>query len=104
VLEVVAIHGTAPVPGAPSFLAGMLGHRGAVVPLIDGAERLSGQRSPAGRARLAILVATSFGTVGIAVDRVADLVRGDDPREVRVDLEKLVSECRASIAPNGRRA
>lgn len=104
VIEVIAVHGATVVPGAPPVLAGLLGHRGAVVPLIDGAERVTGVPAPAGRVATAILVATSYGTVGIAVDRVVDLVRTDDLRGRRIDVESLVAECRAEIVPGGRNA
>ena len=97
VLEVVAVHEPVPVPGAPPLLIGLLGHRGAVVPLVDGAERVTGVRSPAGRAGIAILMATSLGTVGLAVDRVVDLARAEDVRGRRVDVEPLVSECRSAL-------
>lgn len=104
VLEVVGVHEPVSVPGAPPLLTGLLGHRGVVVPLVDGAERVTGVRSPAGRAGIAILVSTSLGTVGLAVDRVVDLAREDDVRGRRVDVETLVAECRAAIAPDGRGA
>jgi chemotaxis signal transduction protein len=97
VLEVVTVHEPVTVPGAPPFLTGLIGHRGAVVPLVDGAERVTGVRAPAGRAGTVVLVATSLGTVGLAVDRVVDLVRGDDVRGRRLDVEVLVSECRAAM-------
>lgn len=102
VLEVVAVQGPVLVPGAPPLLAGLLGHRGAIVPLVDGAERVTGIRAPAGRAGIAILCATRLGTVGLAVDRIVDLVRGPDLRGRRVDLEALVSECRAALSADGR--
>jgi len=101
VIEVVAVHGPVPVPGAPPLLAGLLGHRGAVVPLVDGAERVTGVPAPAGRVGTAILVSTSLGTIGIAVDRVLDLVRADDVLGRRIDVESLVNECRRVIAPGG---
>lgn len=97
VLEVVSVHEPVTVPGAPALLAGLVGHRGSIVPLVDGAERVTGVRAPAGRAGTVVLVATSLGTVGLAVDRVVDLVRGDDVRGRRLDVEALVGECRAAM-------
>ncbi len=104
VLEVVAVPPPVPVPGAPALLTGLIGHRGSVVPLVDGAERVTGVRAPPGRAGTVILVATSLGTVGIAVDRVVDLVRADDVRGRRLDVEVLVGECRAAMGLPGRTA
>lgn len=104
VIEVIAVHAATAVPGAPPVLAGLLGHRGAVVPLIDGAEHVTGVPASAGRGATAILVATSFGTVGITVDRVLDFVHEDDVRGRRIDVESLAKECRAEIVPAGRTA
>jgi len=104
VIEVVAVHGPVPIPGAPALLAGLLGHRGAVVPLVDGAERVTGVPAPAGRVGTAILVSTSLGTIGIAVDRVVDLVHAAEVAGRRIDVESLVTECRTVIAPDGRSA
>ncbi len=99
VLEVVAVRDVTPVPAGPDFLAGVFAHRGAVVPLVDGAERLGGHRaSEARRTGRALLLGTPLGPVGLTIDRIVDV--GDDAGEdhVRLDVDALVRECREAIA------
>ncbi|MBI2893299.1 MAG: chemotaxis protein CheW [Deltaproteobacteria bacterium] len=99
VLEVVAVRDVTPVPAGPDFLAGVFAHRGAVVPLVDGAERLGGHRtSEPRRTGRALLLATQLGPIGLTIDRIADVGDAGLEDHVLLDVEALVHGCRGAVA------
>lgn len=100
VLEVVAVRDVTPVPAAPDFLAGVMAHRGAVVPLVDGAERLARRREPR-RAARALLLGTGLGPVALTIDRIVDIGDAAGEGHVHLDVEELVRDCRQAIAARG---
>jgi len=71
VREIVPIRHTTRLPGAPSYVRGLINLRGAIVTVIDLAARLAGQSAaPEGSVVLA-----QYGSkqVGLAVDEVRDV-------------------------------
>jgi len=75
VREVTRMGSLTPLPRSPSFLLGVVGHRGAVVPLIDLLRFLSqGESKPSNRSRL--FISESGGqVVGFLADQVIGLRR-----------------------------
>jgi purine-binding chemotaxis protein CheW len=99
VLEVVAIREPTPVLAGPRFLAGVIAHRGAVIPLIDGRDRVPGAREGGTPAPCALLLGTSMGPVGLTIDRVVDVIRGPGgAAPAQLDVEAMVRDCREIIA------
>jgi purine-binding chemotaxis protein CheW len=76
VAEVVQLVAMAPLPGAPSQVAGTFLHRGTPVVVADLATLLGSSRQPALDAQIVVL--SSEPRVGLLVDRVERLV--DSPR------------------------
>lgn len=81
-----------PVPRTPDWVAGVINHRGTLVPVFDLALRLSGQRSAAG---LLIVLGEDEQAVALSLDelparRSPDPQAQADPPE---DLPPLLADC-----------
>jgi purine-binding chemotaxis protein CheW len=63
------------VPGAPSFIEGVVNLRGAVIPVIDLRSRFNLARSSNGRKPVIIITELGDLQVGLIVDRVTDVTR-----------------------------
>lgn len=75
VREVTRMGPLTPLPRAPSFMLGVVGHRGEVFPLVDLLRFLGqGESRPTSRSRLFISVSGTF-TVGFLADQVIGLRR-----------------------------
>jgi purine-binding chemotaxis protein CheW len=77
VRQIVPYEGATPVPGAPSFIEGIIVYRNEVVPLIDLARRLVPTAGNAPAAPLVLVATTESGTVAFKVDDVRRIVTAD---------------------------
>ena len=79
VTEVVPAASLAPLPEAPSWVLGTLNLRGATIPVVDIASRLSSQAPGLGLSDIIVIVSTELGTAGVVVSEVGAI------RTVRLD-------------------
>ena len=74
VQEVLRITDIAPVPGAPSYVVGIINLRGNVVTVIDTRMRFGLPPKEMGDATRIVIIETEHQTVGIIVDSVSEVV------------------------------
>jgi len=74
VQEVLRISEIAPVPGAPSYVLGIINLRGNVVTVIDSRSRLGLSTVEPDDSSRVVIIETSKHVVGILVDSVAEVV------------------------------
>jgi purine-binding chemotaxis protein CheW len=74
VVEVLRMAATAPVPGAPAHLRGVLDLRGALVPVVDVRVRFGARQRPPRPEEQLLVVRSAGRLVALEVDRVRDLV------------------------------
>jgi chemotaxis signal transduction protein len=77
VSEVIDLKATVALPGVPSFYLGLVGHGGAVYPLVDIRPLLGVQRDDDAPPRFAVLVVAGDNAVAIAVAAIDGLQRLD---------------------------
>lgn len=63
-----------PVPGAPSYVRGVINLRGAVLPILDLAARLGLPPAEPGARHVTIVARIGHQTVGLLVDAVSDIL------------------------------
>jgi purine-binding chemotaxis protein CheW len=77
VREIIPVRGTTRLPGAPTYIAGLVNVRGTVVTVFDLAMRLVGIPVAPGRGSV-ILIEHGSRIVGVMVDEVLDVRRATD--------------------------
>lgn len=65
---------TTPMPHAPTFMKGVINLRGTVLPVIDLSTRLGLDPIETTDRNVIIVVKTSFGTTGLLVNAVSDII------------------------------
>ncbi len=82
VVEILTPRPITPLPRAPSFVAGVAGLRGAVIPVLDMAARLGVGEGAPGRGMHIVVLRDEDEAMGFRVDRVRGVVRlgGDEVR------------------------
>jgi purine-binding chemotaxis protein CheW len=73
--EVLALGAVTPVPGAPPHLAGVVAHRGEVIPVVDLGRLFKGQP---GHGRRAVVLRAAGGVVGVLATEVLGVRSIDD--------------------------
>jgi purine-binding chemotaxis protein CheW len=105
VLEVLPYESPRRVPRAPDFLDGIIELRGAVLPVIDLRRRFELEPAAADEDRRTLVVGLDDERVGLAVDRVSEVLRL--PRSARTEpppfFRGLAAEYLDSIARAGDR-
>jgi chemotaxis signal transduction protein len=87
----IAIGKPLPVPGAPSFYLGLIGHRGLIYPLVDIRPLLGVRAAAPHSAGHALIIGSDKTAVAVAADAVEDFRRLDSGsiRRAPVDQEEL---------------
>ncbi|WP_078060712.1 chemotaxis protein CheW [Desulfotomaculum copahuensis] len=75
VLEIIRATGITAIPGAPSFVDGVINLRGQVIPVIDTARRLGLPPAVTGEGTRIIIVDVDGITAGLIVDGVSEVLR-----------------------------
>jgi purine-binding chemotaxis protein CheW len=102
VLEAVPIGGPTPVPGTPSFLLGVVNHRGRVLPVVDLRRQLVPHGDVGAELTQTVMVAIEGLTFGIAAETVEQTTRErvedlDAELVTVLDLEALAADPRLRI-------
>jgi purine-binding chemotaxis protein CheW len=99
--EVLAYEAPRQVPGAPSFLVGVVEARGVVVPVLDLRKRLGGGTRPPGEKARILALAVRGQVIGGVVDEVVAVQPGgaDDALDADTLLEE--NELRALAGEAG---
>jgi chemotaxis-related protein WspB len=87
VVSVLPLPELRPLPGAPAGLLGTFSYGGAIVPVIDLAQALTGVATQDCLAVRVVISSTRDGLVGVLVGRVAD-VRRVDASDRRLDVAR----------------
>jgi len=83
VVEIIYFKPVTPFPKAPAFIEGVIDLRGAVIPIVDLKKRLELSSDLATRPKYILIVMIQGRQLGIAVDRVREVLR--------IEMEKIQS-------------
>jgi len=75
VQSIIPIQDIVTVPGAPSFVEGVINLRGAVVPVVDLQTRFELSLPPNGRRAVIVIVELDDLQVGLIVDKVTEVIK-----------------------------
>ncbi|WP_438969982.1 chemotaxis protein CheW [Methylophaga sp.] len=89
VQEVLRLSEIAPVPGAPSYVLGIINLRGSVVTVIDTRARFGLMSNEADESSRIIIVEVSGHVIGMLVDSVAEVVY---LRQSEIDIAPNISD------------
>ena len=107
VQEILDLRPVAPMPNAPAYLLGIIGLRGANIPVVD-LRRLLGRTQGEDTPQSRILVVTMLhgetqATIGIKTDRVIEVTSLDEGEIRPIEEAELLGWSGGSIAGIGRR-
>lgn len=74
VLEIIGMMTITPIPDTPSYVRGVINLRGKVIPVVDARARFGVELKEYEARTVIIVVQAGAWSVGLAVDRVADVV------------------------------
>ena len=84
VVEIISVQAIAKVPGTPAYVKGVINLRGGIVPLVDVRLKFGQPEKEYDEFTNIIITELNSMTVGLVVDRVANVVRNEN-----VDTSKL---------------